>query len=95
MVDARARAADQVSDTPRILFEGDDWRIVRVELPPPRREGPDDKGVRDLIEVRDGKDLMEHPRWKQLDTKVEGVSTYSRICHALKRELLNRIDHAE
>ena len=75
---------------PQILLTGDDWRIVRVEIPKQRRESPEDDGVRDLIEVRDGKDLMEQPRWRQLDSKSEGVATFSRICHALKRELLKR-----
>ncbi len=69
------------------------WRIVRVRLPEKQREPhSDDDGVRELIELADGKDLLGNWRWKQLDTKSEGVASFSRICHALKREFLKRLE---
>jgi hypothetical protein len=73
---------------PTVLLTGEDWRIVRVELDAKRRESPDDDGIRDLIEVTDGKDLLGNQRWKQLDAKHEGVARYHQICHAMKRMLL-------
>ena len=82
--------------TPRVIFESQDesgyYRIVRVQLDPKRRENESDTGIRDLIEIADGKDLLGHWRWKQLDTKAEGVASFSRICHALKRELISRLE---
>jgi hypothetical protein len=80
---------------PRVLYKGElereaGWRIVRVILPESRREDPTDDGVRDLIEVTDGADLMGQQRWTQVDGKSAGVSTLVRLVHALKRELLAR-----
>lgn len=79
--------------TPHVVLQGDDWRIVRVEIPAKQREpvkpgDPPDDGIRDLIEVTNGKDLLGHVRWHQLDTKSEGVARYHQICHAMKRMLL-------
>lgn len=74
--------------TPRILLQGEDWRIVRIELPSNKRETPEDDGLRELIEVTDGKDLLGNVRWKQLEQKSEGVARYHQICHAMKRMLL-------
>lgn len=81
--------------TPRIRYHGDGWRVVQVELPPQQRENADDDGLRDLIEVADGKDLMGEQRWTRLDKKAEGVGTYDRIIHAMKRSLLELIDQLE
>ena len=85
-----------MADYPCVLFESREesgfWRIVRVQLPQKQRENLDDDGVRDLIELADGKDLLGNWRWKQLDTKSEGVASFSRICHALKRALLKRLE---
>lgn len=82
---------------PTLLFQGDGWRIVQVELPPNNREPkkpgePEDDGVREVIEVSDGKDALGMQRWKHLDTKTEGVAQYNRVCHGLKRELLLRLE---
>lgn len=77
--------------TPHVVMQGDDWRIVRVELPSNKRESPDDDGIRDLIEVTNGKDLLGTVRWHQLDTKSEGVARYHQICHAMKRMLLETV----
>lgn len=77
--------------TPHVLLQDGDWRIVRVEIPSTKREGPDDDGIRDLIEVTDGKDLLGQVRWRQLDTKHEGVARYHQICHAMKRLLLEHV----
>lgn len=77
--------------TPVVVLQGDDWRIVRVELPSNKREGHDDDGQRDLIEVTDGKDLLGHVRWKQLEQRSEGVARYHQICHAMKRMLLETV----
>lgn len=84
--------------TPTLLFEHPDgWRIVRVQVPEKQREPkeagkPEDDGVRDVIEVTDGRDDMGVQRWKRLDTKTEGVAQYNRVCHGLKRELLKRME---
>ena len=85
---------------PCVRYQASDWRIVRVQIPPQQREPtapgePEDDGYRDLIEVLDGKDLMGHPRWTRLDKKAEGVGTYDRICHALKRSLLELVDQLD
>lgn len=80
---------------PEVMLAGDDWRIVRVELDPKRRETQDDDGIRDLIEVTDGRDLLGQQRWKQLDTKSEGVARYHQICHAMKRMLLECVAAAK
>lgn len=85
---------------PRIRYQGDDWRIVQVQIPDQQRQPkvpgePADDGLRDLIEILDGKDLMGQPRWTRLEKKAEGVGTYDRICHALKRSLLELIDQLE
>ena len=85
---------------PSVRYQTDDWRIVRVQLPEKQREPqqpgePADEGYRDLIEVADGYDLMGHRRWTRLDKKAEGVGTYDRICHALKRELLQLHEQLE
>lgn len=76
-----------------MVFQGDGWRIVRVVIPPVKREPtepgqPEDDGIRDLIEVTDGLDLLGGQRWTRLEKKAEGVATYDRIVHAMKRELL-------
>jgi hypothetical protein len=89
--------------SPRILFEGDltggdGWRIVRVVVPEQARQDPTDDGVRDLIEVSDGVDLMGARRWQKLDGKTGTTSTLVRVCHALKEELLkgqSDADHGE
>lgn len=85
---------------PRVRYQGDGWRIVRVQLPEKQREPkqpgePADDGYRDLIEVVDGYDLMGDLRWTRLDKKAEGVATYDRIIHAMKRELLQLLDQHE
>ena len=77
--------------TPRVVLDGGDWRIVRIELPANKRESPDDDGVRDLIEVTDGTDLLGAVRWKRLEQKSEGVARYHQICHAMKRMLLEYV----
>ena len=79
---------------PRIVYQGDGWRIVQTQLPEKQREPkqpgePADDGIRDLIEVADGVDLMGVQRWTRMDKKAEGVGTYDRILHAMKRELLS------
>ncbi len=73
---------------PRVLYQGEGWRIVQVQLPEKQREDPQDEGLRELIEVSDGADLMGVPRWQRMEKKTEGVGTYDRILHSLKRELL-------
>lgn len=84
--------------TPRLLFEHPEgWRIVRIQLPEKLREPkeagkPADDGVRDLIEVTDGRDELGVQRWKRLDVKSEGVAQYNRVCHGLKRELISRLE---
>lgn len=85
---------------PTLLFESDlGFRIVQVELPPGKREPKaageqEDDGVREIIEIADGRDALGMPRWKHLEKSSEGVATYNRICHALKRELLLRLEKA-
>jgi hypothetical protein len=86
-----------VADTlPHVLFDSTDesgrWRIVRVLIDPKRRENEADDGIRDLIELADGVDLMGHQRWRQLDQKGEGIANVVRLCHSLKRELLARME---
>lgn len=86
--------------TPRIRYQGSGWRIVQVQIPPQQREPikpgePEDDGLRDLIEVEDGKDLLGQQRWTRLERKAEGVGTYDRVCHGLKRALLELIDQLE
>lgn len=78
---------------PSVLFEAEAFRIVRLRLPPKLRDPQDatDEGWRNWIEVRDGQDLMGEKRWKRLEQRGEGVSTYARICHALKNELLRQL----
>ena len=87
----------KANGVPRVRYQGDGWRIVQIQLPEKQREPhapgePPDDGLRDLIELADGGDLMGTPRWQRLDKKAEGVGTYDRICHALKRELLQLLD---
>jgi hypothetical protein len=77
-----------------ILFQGEGWRIVRLVLEPKRREGPEDTGVRDWIEVADGVDLMGVTRWTQLEKRSAGVSDYARVVSAMKHELLKRLETA-
>jgi hypothetical protein len=74
--------------TPEIIFEAQGIRIVRCVIEAKRREGEDDNGVREYIEVADGQDLMGQTRWTQLDRKSAGVSDYVRVVNALKAELL-------
>jgi len=86
--------------TPTLLFEGDGWRIVQIELPEKQREPhepgkPDDDGIREIIEVTDGRDGLGAVRWKHLDGRNEGVATYNRVCHGLKRELLQRLEQTD
>jgi hypothetical protein len=86
---------------PTLLFlSPDGWRIVQIEIPEKQREPveagkPVDDGVREVIEVTDGKDDMGVQRWKRLDTKTEGVAQYNRVCHGLKRELLLRLESTD
>lgn len=82
---------------PTLLFEGEGWRIVQIELPPngrePKKPGePEDDGIRDVIEITDGKDAMGVVRWTRLDVKHGGLGDYNRVCHGLKRELLLRLE---
>jgi hypothetical protein len=82
---------------PHVRYQTPDFRIVRVQLTEKQREPkepgkPEDDGLRDLIEVADSYDLLGTPRWQRLDKKAEGVGTYDRICHAMKRELLQLLD---
>jgi hypothetical protein len=82
---------------PRVLYQSEDqggaWRIVQVQIPEKQREpkiageAPDD-GIREYIELADGYDLMGQRRWQRIEKKTEGVGTYDRLVHALKRELL-------
>lgn len=85
-----------MAEYPRVIFDCDDesgkWRIVRVQLDPKRRENEADDGIRDLIELSDGLDLTGGQRWKQLDSKGEGVATLVRLCHSLKRRLIERLE---
>jgi hypothetical protein len=84
---------------PTLLFEHPDgWRIVQIQLPEKQREpaaagSPPDDGLREVIEVTDGRDDLGVQRWKRLDTKSEGVAQYNRVCHGLKRELLMRLEN--
>lgn len=85
---------------PTLLFEGEGWRLVRVQIPAANREPkqpgePEDNGLRDLIEVTDGSDLLGNQRWTRLEKKAEGVATYDRIVHAMKRELLKFLPGAQ
>ena len=82
---------------PVLMFEGEGWRIIRVVVPPANREpgNNEDDGVRDLIEVTDGSDLLGNQRWTRLEKKAEGVATYDRIVHAMKRELMKLLPVAQ
>lgn len=83
---------------PTLVFEHPDgWRIVRLQIPEKQREPkeagkPEDDGIREVIEVTDGRDDLGVQRWKRLDVKSEGVAQYNRVCHGLKRELLLRLE---
>lgn len=87
-------------NAPHVMFEGEGFRIVRTTVHASKREPtqpgqPDDDGIRDLIEVTDGTDLLGQQRWTRLEKKAEGVATYDRIVHALKRELLRLLPDAQ
>lgn len=84
----------------RIVFETTALRIVRVVLPESRREprtgdAPADTGVRYLIEVPDGMDLMDGQRWKLLDGPKSAVSDLVRVVTSLKTHLLHAITQGE
>jgi hypothetical protein len=78
--------------TPRVLHQGDGWRIVRIQVDEKRRESEQDDGIRDWIEFADGFDLMGDVRWRQMDGKSAGVSDLVRVVNALKRELISRLE---
>jgi hypothetical protein len=80
--------------TPALVFQGQGWRIVRLQLPEKQRESPEDEGIREYIEFADGLDLMGEVRWRQMDGKSAGVSDLVRVVNALKRELISRLEQS-
>lgn len=75
-----------MSEYPRVLVSGDDWRIVRREFV---NQQTGETSLEDVTEVAEGKDAMGQRRWKTLTRSRDGaMGDWIRIAEGLKAALV-------